>query len=44
MNLNEIRQFFGITNVALFRKEWSELSDKDKAEIKEGLSNGSYTY
>ena len=44
MSLNDIRKFFGIDNVALFRKEWSELSDVDKAQIKDGLTDGSLTY
>lgn len=42
--LNDIRKYFGIDNVALFRKEWSELSTTDKAEIKAGLENDTLTY
>lgn len=44
MTLNDIRKYFGIENVAQFRAEWSALSDKDKAEIKAGLTDGTLTY
>lgn len=30
--------------LALFRKEWAALTDEDKAQIKEGVLNGSLTY
>lgn len=41
--LKEIREFFGM-DVKTFRQEWTALSDKDKKEIREGMSNGSMTY
>lgn len=44
MGLNEIRKFFGYENIAQFRKEWAQLTDKDKAEIKSGLESGTMTY
>lgn len=42
--LNDIRKFFGIDNIAQFRKEWNDLSDKDKAHIKSGIENDTLTY
>lgn len=42
--LNDIRKFFGIDNIAQFRKEWNDLSDKDKAELKSGIQDDTYTY
>jgi hypothetical protein len=44
MPLNEIRKYFGIDNVAQFRKEWSDLSESDKTDIKSGLTDGTLTY
>lgn len=38
-----VMHFFGM-KVGEFRKEWAELSDKDKAELKSGIENGSLTY
>lgn len=38
-----VMKFFGIP-VALFRKEWSDLSEKDKEQLKEGCENGSLNY
>lgn len=42
--LNDIRKFFGYENLAQFRKDWSELTDADKTQIRTGLENGSLTY
>lgn len=30
--------------LARFRKEWNALTDKDKAQIRQGLADGSYNY
>ena len=30
--------------LAKFRSEWQELPEKDKAEIKKGIGNGTLTY
>jgi hypothetical protein len=27
-----------------FKKEWGELSDKDKADLKQGIGDGTYDY
>ena len=42
-SLNDIRTYFGM-NGAEFRKEWSALSVKDKADLKRGIGNGTLTY
>lgn len=39
----EIQKFFGIP-LALFRKEWSELAEADKEQLRQGIGNGSLTY
>lgn len=40
----EVMKFLGYDNIATFRKEWAELSDKDKDQLKRGIGNGSLTY
>lgn len=42
--LNDVRKFFNIESVAKFSAMWKNLTDKDKAELKEGIGNGSLTY
>jgi len=42
--LVEIMKFFAYDNTAQFRKDWSMMSDQDKAEIAEGIGEGSLTY
>ena len=42
-SLRHVQQFFGMA-AAEFRKEWVELTESDKAQIQEGLKNGSLTY
>jgi hypothetical protein len=39
----ECMRFFDIP-IATFRKEWAELSDTDKAQIKKGIGDGSFAY
>lgn len=47
VGLNEIHKFFkgeSVYPLKQFREEWQTLSDKDKAEIKAGFDNDTYTY
>jgi hypothetical protein len=43
--LKDVREFFGMT-VGQFRDEWTKqgLTDVDKAQIRQGLANGTMTY
>ncbi len=43
--LKDVREFFGMT-VGQFRDEWTKqgLTDKDKAEIRQGIGDGTMTY
>jgi hypothetical protein len=41
--LTDVIAFFEMT-MREFREEWSRLSDEAKAEIREGIGNGTYTY
>jgi hypothetical protein len=45
----EVFNFFsdGKTNdykLAQFRKDWGELSEQDKVDLRSGVGNGSFTY
>ena len=44
VTLPEIMHYFGYDNAAQFRADWAKLSAGDKAQIKDGLSDGSLTY
>ena len=39
----DVMKFFGI-QIATFRKEWEQLTDTDKAQLKKGIGDGSLTY
>lgn len=41
--LLETMKYFGMTSNE-FRKEWQFLTEQDKAEIREGIGNGTETY
>lgn len=42
--LTKIREFFGYPNIAAFGKDWRNLTDEDKAQIKHGIEDGSLNY
>lgn len=47
VTIKAIKEFFGMRpgdTLKSFTEEWKALTDKDKAEIKEGIGNGSMTY
>jgi hypothetical protein len=41
--LQQIMEFFGMPP-RVFRTEWADLTDTDKAQLREGIGNGSLTY
>lgn len=43
VSLITIREFFGL-NAADFRSQWTKLTAEDKAQLKAGFENGTYTY
>lgn len=43
ISLKEIMGFFGMS-AAEFMKAWKVMSDKDKADIKTGIADGSLNY
>lgn len=40
----KVKDFFGYTNIAQFRKEWAALTEQDKTELRTGIENGTLTY
>lgn len=44
ITLKGIKDYFGYSTLPAFSKDWKQLSDKDKEEIKKGLSDGTLTY
>ena len=42
--MNEVRKYFGYANVRDFRADWSALTEADKAELRNGVADGSLTY
>lgn len=42
--LTVIRDYFGYKSTQAFSKEWSDLPQKDKDELKAGFQDGSMTY
>jgi hypothetical protein len=41
--LKTIRDFFGLES-GEFTRMWKELSTEDRAQIKQGITDGSFTY
>lgn len=41
--LKQVIDYFGLP-MSQFAKEWKAVSDEDKAQIKAGIGDGSFTY
>ena len=39
-----VKDYFGYKSMAEFRKDWSELTDQDKTDLRTGVDNGTLTY
>lgn len=44
VTIKEIKEYFGYAKLTDFSKDWKLMSDQDKAQIKAGLENETYTY
>ena len=42
--LKGIKDFFGYATLADFSKDWKQLTEQDKEQIKTGLRDGTLTY
>lgn len=43
MSMVDVMKYFGLKPTE-FRKEWAELSETDKEDLKKGVADGSLTY
>ena len=41
--VKELKEFFEM-DAATFMREWKNLTDEDKAQLKAGVGNGTFTY
>lgn len=46
VSIAKIKDFFGLNGKTLkaFTEEWKALTDEDKAQIKQGIGDGTLTY
>lgn len=44
LTIKDMKEFFGYTKLADFSKDWKELTDTDKVQIRQGLADGTYNY
>jgi len=42
--LKKVREFFGYEKLADFARDWRQLTEQDKADIKKGITDGTLTY
>jgi len=42
--LIEVKNYFGYDSPTAFAKDWKQLSDQDKTQLKVGIGNGTFTY
>lgn len=42
--LGQLREFFGYPTLKAFAADWRKLTEKDKAQIKDGYRDGTLTY
>jgi hypothetical protein len=42
--LKEIKDYFGYTSLSAFSADWRVLPEKDRAHIREGIGNHTFTY
>lgn len=44
ITLKDIKDFFGYKSLSDFSADWKQVSDADRAQIKTGIENESFTY
>jgi hypothetical protein len=44
VTVKEVMAYFGFPSAAKFAAEWKNCTATDKAQLKEGIANGSLTY
>lgn len=44
VSAKELKEFFGYTKLADFSRDWKELSEAERAQIRGGIADGTFTY
>lgn len=44
ISAKELKEFFGYTKLADFSRDWKELSEAERDQIRTGIADGSFTY
>jgi hypothetical protein len=44
ISVKDLKEFFGYVKLADFSVDWKKLTDQDKADIRKGLSDGTFNY
>lgn len=44
IQLKDLKEYFGYSKLADFSKDWKELTEEDRMQIKAGIADGSMTY
>ncbi len=44
VSIREIQKYFAYDSIKEFSADWKALSEKDKADLRIGISNGTFTY
>lgn len=42
--LGQVKDFFGYPTLAAFSVDWKQLPEADRAQLREGIGDGSLTY
>ena len=42
--LTDVKNFFGYSTLSDFSKDWKEVPDADRKQIRDGIGDGSLTY
>jgi hypothetical protein len=43
-NLKQIKEFFGYVSLSAFSADWKQMSETDRAQIRDGIGDGTFTY
>jgi hypothetical protein len=44
ISIKDLKTFFGYEKLADFSKDWKALTDLDKQQIKQGITDGTFNY
>ncbi len=44
LGVKDLKEFFGYEKLADFSKDWKELTDEDKEQLRTGIADGTFNY